>query len=291
MAFLIEQIGQIRRIITLEKKIRNLVFPVFETINPSFLQTIGEEISIFSQVHDVVEQKGEEIKKRVMKCFHSKYGSADSLDLSEKLAGKVAEINFELLLQELHPSLWLFNFLQPFGFTKDTISDILRSAVDGNSGLLFYSHNYTLVRDRSTLNVYERDFDQLKHVEIDISDDCLSNIIPVGNGVNLELSVYDVSEVGKLEFSKGALYFDRDLLSDKLTLRFRQDSDKFRPFGMRGVKKLSDYLTDIKLDYIRKDRTPVLLSDNEIIAAIPFRSSDTKKVTSSTKRLLVIRYI
>lgn len=272
-------------------KIRNLVFPVFETINPSFLQTIGEEISIFSQVHDVVTQRGEEIKKRVMRCFHPKNCSADSLDLSEKLAGKVAEINFELLLQELHPSLWLFNFLQPFGFTKDTISDILRSAVDGNSGLLFYSHKYVLVRDRSTLNVYERDFNQLHDVEIDISGGCLSKIISIGNGVNLEMSVCDLAEAGKIEFSKGALYFDRDLLSDRLILRFRQDSDKFRPFGMRGVKKLSDYLTDMKIDYIMKDRTPVLLSDNEIIAVIPYRSSDTKKVTSSTKRLLIIRFV
>lgn len=36
-------------------KIRNLVFPVFKEINPSFIHTIGEDIGRFTQVDDIAE--------------------------------------------------------------------------------------------------------------------------------------------------------------------------------------------------------------------------------------------
>ena len=67
-----------------------------------------------------------------------------------------------------------------------------------------------------------------------------------------------------------------------------KDGDSFRPFGMVGKKKVSDFLIDKKLSRIEKENTFVLVSKAEIIWLVGHRISNDYKITSTTNRVLNI---
>ena len=50
-------------------------------------------------------------------------------------------------------------------------------------------------------------------------------------------------------------------------LRTRRPGDMIRPFGMKGTKKLQDYLTDRGVDMPWRDRIPLLCRGNEVLLA------------------------
>jgi len=60
------------------------------------------------------------------------------------------------------------------------------------------------------------------------------------------------------------------------------------PLGMSGYKKISDYLTDIKMDKIRKETLLVTLSEDKIVAIPGFRIDERFKISQHTKNILEI---
>ena len=50
-------------------------------------------------------------------------------------------------------------------------------------------------------------------------------------------------------------------------IRSRRPGDRIQPFGMRGSRKLQDYLTDRGIDEPWRDRIPLLCRGNEVLLA------------------------
>ena len=84
--------------------------------------------------------------------------------------------------------------------------------------------------------------------------------------------------------------FDLDRLQLPLKLRQRRDGDRFQPFGMRGTKKLKDLLIDAKIPQQERGRVPVLMSGDEIVWVVGYRTSEPFKVRAETKRRLYLSY-
>ena len=51
-------------------------------------------------------------------------------------------------------------------------------------------------------------------------------------------------------------------------LRTRAEGDRIAPFGMRGSKSLSDYLTDLKIDRPLRDMIPIIAKGNDVLWAV-----------------------
>ena len=82
---------------------------------------------------------------------------------------------------------------------------------------------------------------------------------------------------------------DADKVSFPLTYRLTVQGDRFQPFGMKGTKLISDYLTDRKRNYMEKMNQHVLTDkEGEIIWLIGERTSDRCKITPSTQSILEI---
>jgi len=81
-------------------------------------------------------------------------------------------------------------------------------------------------------------------------------------------------------------YLNLSKLTFPLTLRPWAEGDKFRPFGMKGSKKLSDFFTDIKLSAIEKENTYVLVSNSEIAWVVGIRVSDKFAIKTGTKSII-----
>jgi len=85
-------------------------------------------------------------------------------------------------------------------------------------------------------------------------------------------------------------YIDLDACGTQLTVRRRQDGDRFQPLGMTGRKKLQDFMVDAKIPGIWRDRVPLVCSGGSIIWVVGWRISDSVKITDSTRRILHISF-
>lgn len=81
-------------------------------------------------------------------------------------------------------------------------------------------------------------------------------------------------------------YLDFEKISFPLTVRRWRDGDTFKPFGMKGSKKISDYLTDLRMPIPEKNKTMVLLSQGIIVWLIGHRLADGFGVDRQTKSIL-----
>ena len=81
-------------------------------------------------------------------------------------------------------------------------------------------------------------------------------------------------------------YFDADLLAAPIEVRPVCKGDAFVPFGMKGRKLISDYLTDRKLSRLEKREQFVATCGEDIIWLIGHRSDNRYRVTDRTSRIL-----
>ena len=74
-------------------------------------------------------------------------------------------------------------------------------------------------------------------------------------------------------------------------LRKWQAGDKFQPLGMKGTKKISDFLTSLKLSGAKRENALVLESHGEICWVVGHRISEKFKVTHDTKHVFHARVV
>ena len=91
--------------------------------------------------------------------------------------------------------------------------------------------------------------------------------------------------------NKDTACLDADKVVLPLTVRKWRQGDKFVPFGMKGKKKISDYLTDRKFSLFQKENQYVVCSAGQIVWLVGERSDDRFRVTEDTKRVLIIRQL
>ena len=187
------------------------------------------------------------------------------------------------LLSNLHPlSYYLYEVLKPFGFNSTTIYELCDSYLK-QSGKQYFSSTHVITIDRNYLIIeaLETGKRNLQNsLKILLSDESITLPIP------LKFSFLNVP----LQLKKNAClaYLDADKLTFPLTLRKWESGDKFRPFGMTGIKKLSDFLIDIKMPLPNKEQQMVLLSGNDIIWVVGQRIDDRYAVTDSTKKIYFV---
>ena len=237
-------------------RIRNEVFPHFKEINPSFLETINRDISFFSQAESILSD-----------LFKAKEGW---LYWEEDGVGY---ISIEKLKEESEPEFWLHRILERYGFNSTLISKI-SDLTEAQAGKRFVSQSHTIIRDRDFFKIY---------INNSLSDSC-----------NCKISVDVVSrdQLVSLVPPEGKLYVDADKVTLPLESREWQQSDRFRPLGMRGSKKLSDFFVDMKLDLVQKSRVRVVTTNKngttQIVCVAPFRIDDSFKIDSKTTRVAII---
>ena len=75
-----------------------------------------------------------------------------------------------------------------------------------------------------------------------------------------------------------------------LTVRNRRQGDRFQPYGMRGTKKIKDFLIDAKVPRYERDSIPLLVCGDVILWVIGYTTSDAFKIEPDTRQYLYLRY-
>jgi tRNA(Ile)-lysidine synthase len=75
-----------------------------------------------------------------------------------------------------------------------------------------------------------------------------------------------------------------------LQIRHWKAGDRFRPLGMQGSRKLSDYLTDRKFSAREKEKVLVVLSEGRIVCILGERISHDHRITTTTRKILRLQW-
>ncbi len=188
--------------------------------------------------------------------------------LSEKRQDCKSERGFSIpsLLRQNHKCFLLHEFLSPYGFNSAQIEDI-SSAMEGQSGKRFYSGSHVLWIDRGEL----------------VIRDLVEHGTSTGvNGYQTELSPDFV-----IPTDPGTAALDADKLGYPLKIRKWEPGDRFMPLGMNRLKKISDFLTDLKVPLYKKQDILVLCSGTDIVWVVGYRIDNRYKVTESTTRIML----
>jgi tRNA(Ile)-lysidine synthase len=84
-------------------------------------------------------------------------------------------------------------------------------------------------------------------------------------------------------------WLDAGAVHPPLVARARQPGDRFLPLGMTGMKKLSDFFIDEKIDPALRGRALVLCDQLGPIWLVPFRIDDRVRLHRGTERILRLR--
>ncbi len=86
------------------------------------------------------------------------------------------------------------------------------------------------------------------------------------------------------------VFLDWDKLAGPLSVRSIRPGDRFRPLGMRGRKKIGDYLTDRKVPREYRDEIPVVCDREGIVWLMGYELADRVKIDDKTRKVLTIEY-
>jgi tRNA(Ile)-lysidine synthase len=81
---------------------------------------------------------------------------------------------------------------------------------------------------------------------------------------------------------------DLDRVTFPVTVRHWEPGDRFMPLGMKQMKKISDFLIDMKIPVSEKEKVLLLLSGDEIMWVMGYRIDDRYRVTTQTRRILFV---
>ena len=286
-------------------KIRLKLLPLMQTINPSVQQSIVATADRLSELADVYTRLIEEGKSRVTAPLSEDGESAFAIDAEALLREKTSSnspkgqassfaIDSSALLREPMPESLLFELLHPFGFNSAQVSTIFTQLQAETSGRTFLSSTWRIVKDRQRLLVTplvsssDGSLSTSSAEAITIEKD--GTFIFDGNK-HLRISLLQCPEDFVIPRSKTWVCLDADKVQFPLTLRRWQKGDKFVPFGMKGQKNVSDYLTDRKFSLLQKEHQWVLCTADRILWLVGERPDDRFKVQETTSQLLKVELI
>lgn len=116
------------------------------------------------------------------------------------------------------------------------------------------------------------------------------NNIKVGGVIKVDGKIISISEVNQKMFkftrNKSVEFISADGVKDIFQIRKWRAGDKFQPIGMKGTKKISDFLADEKISSERKKEQLVLTNSGKIVWVIGLRIDERFKVMSKTEKIL-----
>ena len=254
-------------------KVRLNLLPLMETINPSVRESIALAASRLSDVALIYDKVMEEKIKQVT-CTQS---------------GGVLRVDIAACMSSEAPRALLYELFSPYGFNASQLDDIYASA-ESEPGRRFLSATHEVIRDRECWLLCplaggrkDESVIRLEEMEGELQ-------LPHGAGMITWQKVKRTAGF-VIPRDRNTVCADASCLIFPLLLRHVMPGDKFIPFGMRGKKKLSDYMTDRKFSLFQKENQWVLCSGDKIIWLVGERADERFRVNDSTDEILLVKLV
>ena len=247
-------------------KLRNIVIPEIEKINPSLNSTLRNFSNNISSINIFIQQEIEKAFKKFVKKNENQF------IVNQKLFQRENVLISSLIIKKLFEDHLKISFT-----SKD--SDKVKNLVSQQKGTTIKLKNSVKVmREDESLIFFTEE--KLFTDEIEIRLNCSQEI------GNYEISIEEVNEFN--ENSNFSEIISGDKTEDIFILRRWKIGDKFIPLGMKNFKKISDFLTDKKVKSSSKKNHLILTNRNEIVYVVGLRIDERYKLTKNTKRKIGI---
>ena len=243
----------------LRNKLRLQVLPLLEEIAPGATANIDKTANYLREAEKVFQA---ELEREQLALLNAD-GTA---------------INTAALQQLASPSSFLHEWLAPKGFNSTQTEQILGCL--NETGREFCSATHTLVVDRQQL-IVEQNAAPMKSLKIPEP-----GIYRYNENVSYKFALTDEVSISR---EADVAVLDAEKVQFPLTLRPVQQGDRFTPFGMKGSKLVSDYLTDQKLNMLEKRRQLAVFDASGAIIWLVGRRTDNRfRVDDNTTKVLRI---
>jgi tRNA(Ile)-lysidine synthase len=244
-------------------KIRHKLLPLLKEINPSIIDTLTETALRFSEMNEILNVYISGVKGEVMRRD---------------------EMNFLFDLAKLRTysenRTILFGLFREFSLDNSMLGD-LQNIINGRTGSYINTGTHRIFRDREELIVAGMPPDPSPTTVATVDE---FNAI---DGITAEIR--NVADGFTIPRDNKIAALDLDRIEFPVTVRRWQAGDYFYPLGMQDRKKLSDYFIDRKYSVPEKEKKMIVESAGEIVCIIGDRIDNRYKITSETKRALLIQ--
>lgn len=249
-------------------KVRLNIMPLLREINPSVVDALSDTAARVTETMPLLNNAVEEFEREHIV-------SADGYET----------LSLEALAASPSTEYLLFSLLTKRGF-KPMVIEQIAEHLDAQSGTKWVSGNMVAVIDRGRLVIAEQ-VEPFADMKLPI--ECRYSL---RNGSTLELTSFEKSADFCVSKEAYQIEVDADTVRFPLCLRRVRQGDRFVPFGMRGSKLVSDFLTDRKQNIIEKERQLCLTdAEGNIVWLVGLRVSNRNRITDSTKKVLRVHYI
>ena len=242
-------------------KIRRNVIPILKEINPSLNNSISSSLKRLRLVDKLLEIN--------LSDFERDFVSYED---------EFIVIDNSFFNNSSQKMILFYEFLNKYGFSFSQIEKFIPLLKETNKKLISATHE--LISDRNTLIIkpYNYNF-KLNIITNKVRDVDIDNY-------TIKSHIY---KKGKLFISKSKenAQLDYDKIKFPITYRNYKLGDSFYPLGMNKKKKVSSYISDVKMSYISKFRQIVIEdSNNQIIWLVGQQINDRFKINSNTKNII-----
>ena len=276
-------------------KIRLDIMPLLRELNPSVSQSIfesslrvGEALKVFDEA---MKRSIADVTTPPRGCT---LGGALVSSAPTKQLGTTPShpltISVDRLKQQPSPEYTLHEILSPRGFTSAQIEQIYGSLDTCSAGKIIASDSHELAFDRGSLLVQPK---------TNAADAARSMRIPetgtyvFSDSLKIKVAAEDCGDGYEPSRAADCACLDASDIKFPLTLRHIEQGDRFVPFGMNGMKLISDYLTDRKKNVFEKRAQLVVADAQQRIVWLVGERTDNRfrisKVTSKALRLTLLQ--
>lgn len=245
--------------------IRQQLIPGLKEINPSLNNTLLRTAAFQRGMNRFLEEQ----LKRVLKDRTAKEGKSEILNLKgldrEEQLFLCAEWCAEF---ELHP---------------EALIDLLNASTGGR----VYCGETLFIRERQSIARIEKD-NELNNGQWNFDIREQNEVIT--EHFSLRWEVNNEKPAEELIRDPNIAVFDADALESEFIIRYYEKGDRFRPFGLKGSQKLSDFFVNQKIPNHRKNQIPLLCQENKILWVMPYRNSNRGRIKEATSTFLSFYY-
>ncbi len=253
-------------------KLRLDIIPEIEKINPNFKESLVKLSEIATDEISISDSYIKNIYEDII------------------IQRKTDSISFDKVVFESQDKAIQSRLIRcAIGEIKREIRDISKENIDNFLSLVDLANGKSIIKDDLVfLKSYK--FYKMSLRKEDSQKKTGELTINIGEELSFggkRIKISSVSDFQK-KHGKNIEYFDRDKLTFPLSVRFRKNGDKFKPIGLGHRKKIKDFFIDMKVDKEKREKIPLILSENDIIWVTSFRSSEDYKLDPSTRNIIKI---
>ncbi len=242
---------------------RNELIPSLEKVYPQVIENLKNNVNRFKAASEVYE---EGIEKKLNKLMVVKNAAVEiCIPTLENITGKEALI---------------FELGKKFNFTASQTSS-LQNLLEAETGKFILSATHRILKHRKWLIISALAEEKQNIYLLEEAD----SVLQFDNKI---ISIKKEKAPVNIDTKPSTAQLALKDIKFPLLLRKRKAGDYFYPLGMKKKKKISKYLSDLKLSALQKENIWLFESDKKIIWVLGYAIDDRFKIKPTSSDILTL---